>query len=486
MADYLHGIETKRDSDISVDAVEAARVMVVVGTAPINLLDNPAGAVNKPMLVKSRGEVKAQLGTCTDYENYTLMQATLAALQKVGVAPIVMINVLDPSNSNHITAVGGEEYELTKGTATIEVAGILLDTLVVSNEKGTQGAEDVDYVAAFDSNGYVKVSVTSDGAFVSETKLTIAYTKLNPEGVTASDIIGGVTENGIRTGIELADEVYSRFQYIPDIICAPKYSKDATVAAALEAKAELVGELTSAIAVVDMESETTTKLEDIKEAKNKLGCFTRWTVLCWPKVLVGGVEIYASAVVAAMLQKVNAQNGNVPTSPDNKTVPIDGVVLEGGQELHLTKKQVNNYLNAAGILSFAYLGGWKCWGNNTSAYPDSTEPNNRFIKCVMISNYLENRFKTEYLSAVGSDGKYKTIESIVSNFNADLNALTPDYLAGAEVVFDKDENPIAQILEGRFYFHTRYADWTPMEYIENDFTWDSQILENAFTTGGEE
>ena len=103
-----------------------------------------------------------------------------------------------------------------------------------------------------------------------------------------------------------------------------------------------------------------------------------------------------------------------------------------------------------------------------------------------MSNYLENRFKTEYLPAIGSDGKYKTIESIVSNYNADLNALTPDYLAGAEVIFNKDENPIAQILEGHFVFHTRYADWTPIEYIENDFTWDSKILENAFTTGGEE
>jgi phage tail sheath protein FI len=185
-----------------------------------------------------------------------------------------------------------------------------------------------------------------------------------------------------------------------------------------------------------------------------------------------------------MLQYVTVNNNNVPTSPDNKDIPIDGIYA-GGKELHLTKRQVNNYLNAIGVLSFSYMNGWKCWGNNTSAYPDNTDPNNRFIKCVMVSNYLENRFKTEYLSTIGTDANYKVIDSVVSNYNADLNALVPDYLAGATVVFDKNENPMANILEGHFKFHTRYADYTPLEFIENEFTWDSQILQDALE-GGEE
>lgn len=482
MADYKHGISTTRDSDISIEAVQAARVQVAIGTAPVNLLDDPGSAVNKPILVTSRNEVKQMLGLCTDYENYTLMQTTLASLQKIGVAPVVMINVLDPSKPAHVTAVSGEEYPLTKGSTVVNVEGILLDTLVVSSGD-TVGVLDTDYVAAFDSEGHVTVAVVEGGAFDGKDALTIAFTKINPEGVTVDDIIGGVTEDGIRTGIELVDEIYSRFEVIPDIISAPKYSTDPAVAAALEAKAELAGDLTNAIAVVDIESTTTTKIQDVRDAKNKLGCFTRWTVLCWPKVLMAGYEIYASAAVAAMLQYVTVHNGNVPTSPDNKKIPIDGVVLNGGQELHLTKKQVNNFLNAIGVLSFAYLGGWKCWGNNTAAYPDNNEPNNRFIKCVMIANYLENRFKTEYLSTIGADGSYKVIDSVVSNYNADLNALSPDYLAGASVVFAKDENPLAEILEGHFVFHTRYADWTPIEAIDNRFTWDSKILQAAFEGG---
>lgn len=482
MEDYKHGIVTTRDSDISLDTETTERVQVAVGVAPVNLLENPAGAVNVPILVSSRKEVMQYLGANTDYKNYTLMQTVLASFQKVGIAPVVMINVLDPGNPNHVVAVAGEEFALTKGSVTIEEEGVLLNSLVVSSGD-TQGVTDTDYVASFDGNGYVTVAVITDGAFKDVTALTIAYTKLNPEGVTAEDIIGGVTEEGIRTGIELVDEVYSRFQVIPDIISAPKYSREPAVAAALEAKAELVGDLTNAIAIVDIESETTTKLADVKDAKNRLGTFTRWTVLCWPKVLMAGCEIYASAAVAALLQYVAANNAGIPTSPDNKSIPIDGMVLEGGRELHLTQQQVNNFLNAIGVVSFAYLGGWKCWGNNTAAYPENTEPNNRFIKCVMVCNYLENRFKTEYLSAIGTDGRYKVIDSVVSNYNTDLNALVPDYLAGAEIVFNKGENPLSQILEGHFVFHTRYADWTPIEAIENSFTWDSRILQEAFEGG---
>ncbi len=481
MLDYKHGIGTSRDADISGDALQAARVQVAVGTAPVNLLEDPDGAVNVPILVGNKNEVKVSLGVCTDYDHYTLMQ-TMLAMTKVGIAPVVMINVLDPRKPEHVAAVSGKEYALTKGSTTVPVQGILLSSLVVSSGD-RQGVADVDYVAAFDANGYVTVAVTEGGAFSGAAELTIAYTMLNPEGVTKEEVIGGVDENGVRTGIELVDEIYSRFQLIPEIISAPKFSKEPAVAAALEAKAELAGDLTNAIAVVDIESDTTVKVERVKEAKEKLGCFTRWTVLCWPKVIMAGCEIYASAVVAAMLQYITAANGGVPASPDNKEVPIDGIVMEGGTELHLTKQQVNNHLNAYGILSFAYLGGWKCWGNNTAAYPEKREPNDRFIKCVMVGNYLENRFKTEYLSVIGEDGDYKLIDSIVSNFNMDLNALTPDYLAGAEVIFDKNENPQERITEGHFVFHTRYADWTPIEAIDNTFTWDSKILEKAFEGG---
>jgi hypothetical protein len=483
MTEYKHGITTRRSSDITTESEQAARVQVAVGTAPVNLLDDPASVVNAPVILYSRNDVKEQLGVCSDY-GYTLMQSALASFSKVGVAPVVMINVLDPDNKNHVTAVAGTSVDVINGSVTIEDEGILLDKLVVSSDSKT-GTAGTDYIAAFDSDGYVTIAIADDGAFKGKKSITVAYTKLNPAGVTANDIIGGIDEDGTRKGIELVDEIYSRFGLIPDILSAPGFSADAAVAAALEAKAELNGDQINAVAVVDIESTTTTKLEDVKDAKNKLGCFTRWSVLCWPKVTMGGVEIFASAAVAAMLQYVTVLNKNIPTSPDNKDIPIDGVVLDGGKEVYYTMSQVNDYLNAIGVLSFIYLEGWKCWGNNTAAYPDKTAPNDRFIKCVMMNNYIENRFKTEYLATIGNDASYKLVDSVVTNYNTDLSALVPDYMAGARIIFDKKENPVSSISNGYFIFRTEYADYTPAEHYENTFVWKSKILEEAFE-GGEE
>jgi phage tail sheath protein FI len=105
-----------------------------------------------------------------------------------------------------------------------------------------------------------------------------------------------------------------------------------------------------------------------------------------------------------------------------------------------------------------------------------------------MGNYLENRFKTEQLVHIGKSGSIKEMQSIVTTYNAALNALIPDVLASAEIVFNKTENPMSEILKGRWTFHTRYADYVPTEYIDNRFTWDSSILENAINTmlGGNE
>jgi hypothetical protein len=189
--------------------------------------------------------------------------------------------------------------------------------------------------------------------------------------------------------------------------------------------------------------------------------------------------------VSALLQSACVNNSDIPDSPDNMEILIDGLALADGKEINLTQAQVNDYLNAIGVVSCINLNGWKCWGNNTTAYPDNIEPNSRFIKNVMMANYLENRFKVDHLSKIGRTATIKKIESVVTEFNMLLNALAPDHLAGAEIVFNKADNPLTALQEGHLTFCTKYADYTPMEYILNKFTWDSTILEDALTGGDE-
>ena len=481
---YLHNIVTGRSTELDVEAsVAAHNVQCVIGTAPVNILDDPSAAVNVPIKVTSKSDFKKQLGWTESIEDYTCVQSAYASFSMFHVAPVVFINVLDPLNAAHKTAVTATAYTIANGSTTIKSEGVLASSVTVTYVDGedTKTAEaDTDYITSFDTDGYCVITVTSDGALASLTSVNIAYSKLNPAGVTATDIVGGISAAGVRTGIELVDEVYSKLGVIPEILLAPGFSTQAAVAAALEAKAELAGDLTNGRAIVDIESTTTTTVANVATAKGTLGVNSRWVDAYWPKVTKNGFKLWFSAVAAAAYQNIAIENNNIPSqSADNTKIPIEGIVLNDGTELHLTQAQINDYLNAYGIYSGIYFGGWKIWGNNTTAYPDDTDPNDRFSKCVAIGNYLENRFKTEYLSKIGRTTSAKLIQSIVSDFNASLNALVPDVLAGAKVQFLKDENPMSEILEGRFRFRTYYADGTPMEWIYNEFVWDSTILEES-------
>lgn len=483
MKDYRYGMKTTRTANTAKVIEKASVAQAAVGTAPINLLKDPQSAVNTPIIMESLADAQELFGKCSNTD-YTLYHTYFASLKKYKVAPIVLINVLDPSNPAHITAVDSKSYTLEKGSVNIKDEGILLDSIIVTKSSGdTQAKVNEDYVAAFDASGNVDVAVTSTGSLSKETAIKIAYTKLNPNGVKATDIIGGMDENEKRSGIEVLDEVYMMHNIVPAIISAPKYSREPAVATALEAKAELIGDLLNATAVVDLECETTKKIQDAKDAKDKLGVFGRQTVITWPKVIMGGNALYASAEYSAHMQYAMMQNVGVPTSTDNTNAMIEGICTEDGERKLYTEKQCANYLMQYGIVSYKYQNAWKTIGENTAAFPDETAQNQKSIKGVAICNYLENRFKTDYAYQIGRDTKPAAIKSIVNEYNYGLSKLIPDNLAGGEMEFRESDNPIDQIQEGYSKFRVHYADYPSQKEMDAEFAWDVSDLEKAFYGG---
>ncbi len=474
--DYKHGVETTRSTAAEDEVVTAQmNVQVVVGTAPINLLKDPSAAVNTLICCNKASEIYEKLGTSTDY-SYTLMQAAYA-VKKFGVAPVIFINVLDPSNVKHVTAVASQKFKVEDGVVEIPDQGILLKTVIVSNNSET--AESSDYVISFNDDGGVVITFMEGSKFKSLKEVDIAYTKLKPSGVTASDIIGGEDETGKLTGISLVHNVCLEFpDIVPGIILAPGFSENPAVAAALESVAELSGDIANAEAIVDIESSETKKKEDVGAAKEKLGVCSRWITACWPKVLAGGSIMSMSPFIASLLQRSCIDNNNFPVSPDNKDLGIEGTVLADGTKVLLKQKEANNYINQVGVVTAISRKGWKAWGSNTTRYPmDANKPNERFIKNVMFNNYIENLFKIEYMDSVGKNASIKLIQSVVENFNRELNANVPAEFAGVKVVLDKTASDVQA---GRFKFNIVYADYTPVEHIEAEFIWSAAVLNAAF------
>lgn len=486
MEEYRHGIYTDRSTaELPTPDKSVKNGVAVIGTAPINLATHPA--VNEVVAAYRKQEADEVLGSSDDFENYTLMHSVYAHFNMFGSAPVVFINVLDPDNSRHIEAVAGETVNLVGKIGQIDEDGILLDRLVLFGEDG-ELKEGVDYVASFDDDGHVVICATDNGAMAGLASVSASYAKLKPSGVSAADIIGGVDEKDIRTGAELLDEIYPRTGIIPSMIIAPGFSKDPAVAAVLEMKAQLIYDLTNGEAFVDLDSgsEGADTKEKVGEVKERNVISSRWNTPVWPMAMAGGHKIWGSAIVAALYQYNALQNGGIPSaSASNMEAKIDGMCLEDGTELFLTEKQLNNYVNAQGVVSFLRLPEWKLWGNNTAAYPEKKSPMDRFTKSVLMLNYMENTFKTEYMSYVDRNADRRLIQDVVNNFNIYLNSLTPDHLAGGSIVFNTAENPEENIADGHLKFHTRYADYSPAETIEHEFEYDISIYRDVLEGGDE-
>ena len=168
MSNYKHGIRTGRQATaISIPVTSDGCIQCVVGTAPVNLAADPYDTVNKPFACLKKEDAVTALGYCSDFANYTLCQSVYATFNIFAVAPLILINVLDPKK--HVKASVSKTYTVEGGKIVIDEEGILLDQLKIANEDGTTTYKvDEDYVASFTSDGTVTVSIVKTGAAKSE------------------------------------------------------------------------------------------------------------------------------------------------------------------------------------------------------------------------------------------------------------------------------------------------------------------------------
>ena len=177
---YLHGVYPTEKSETAVSLSTTTQVQVVIGTAPIHMLDNPSEAVNKPILCESKEDCYKRIGYSTDFSKYTLCQSMFASFFKIGVAPVVFINVLDPEKHNK--EVTDKEFVVQDNSILIDDA-VILSTLKLTAASNTISHED--YVTEWVDE---KLSIIFKNKI--EGNVTATYKSIAPEKVTENDIIG--------------------------------------------------------------------------------------------------------------------------------------------------------------------------------------------------------------------------------------------------------------------------------------------------------
>lgn len=484
---YFHGVyNTEQDTSLTAPIQGSAGLQVIFGVAPIHLSKDPVKAANTPMLCYSFKECQEAVGYSDDFKTYSLCQSIDACFRVFNVAPIILVNVLDPTKATHTTENVAEDCNVVDGVVMYGKPMVMLDTLVVKNASTTLVAGS-DYTASHAEDGTVVIDLIAEAA-KEATTLSVASKSIKPSGVTVQDIVGGVDAlTGAETGLELVRKIYPKLGMVPGILLAPGWSGEPVVAAALQAKTKAINGNFDCCAYVDIAADSTgaTVYTGVKKAKEALGAIGTHTAAFWPMVAVGE-KIYAMSAMAAALTAYNdANNADVPyESPSNKALRITGTVLADGTPVDLDQQQANDVLNANGVITAINADGFKLWGNNTAAYPGTTDPKDRWLSVRRFFDWDGNNFIRTYFQKVDKPGNKRLIQSIVDNQNIIGNGYVKrDYCAGYKVEFKSGENPVTNLLNGHLTVHTYLAPYIPAEYIENIREYDVDALQAAF--GGE-
>ena len=478
-----HGFnKTEAATSVSAPVSVNSGLQVIVGTAPVNLLDDPAAAVNTPLLANTFKEAAAAVGYSDDFAKYTLCDAISASFQVMGVAPVVLINVLDPAK--HTTEMKTKSVQVNDGVAEIEETGILLGTLVVKKENTALVANE-DYTASFNDDGTVNIAIVTGGKGDGATTLTVTGSILDPTKVTAADIVGGVsTSTGAETGLEVVRQVFPKLGMVPGIILAPRFSKDPLVCAAMQAKCRKINGVFDAVCYIDIDSSATgaKKYTDVAGQKVKQGATSREAYALWLYGKIGTAIYSGSALAAAATVYNDSLYNDCPNaSPSNVSVPISAACLEDGTEVLMDQEQ-GNVLNEQGVATFIRSGDFVVWGNETCCYPKNTDPKDAFLCVRRFFNHTWTQFVLSNQSKLDKPMNKKRLQSIIDSENMKGSVyVSTEVCASYSMKADPDRNTTAELVAGHYSFYQYCTPFPPFKQINNTMEYEAGALASALS-----
>lgn len=306
----------------------------------------------------------------------------------------------------------------------------------------------------------------------------------DPLKVTSADIIGGVDASSMKkTGLELINEVFPRFRLVPGNILSPKFSEDPTVALMMAAKTTNINSLFRCIALADVSPDEVENYTQVAGYKNQNNLSNTGLVCCWPHVGLGGKVYHISSHQVGIQAVQDEANGGVPyVSPSNKSINITRALGKGNKELWLGLDELNETMNAQGIVTVSnFDGGWKLWGNRTSVYPSNTDPKDSFISIRRFFNWYQATFILTYFSKVDNPLNRRQIQTILDSEQIRLDGYTSqEMILGGSITFEGEYNPLTDLLDGIARFKISITPPPPNRVIEGIFEFDPNNLNNLF------
>lgn len=467
-----HGVfVTEQATSVGTPVAVETGVPFVIGLSPINLAENPAKA-GVPVLCTSYSEFVEKLGYSDDWATYPLCEFAYSHFKLFGMQPAIFVNLLDPETM--YTAVAAADISLSNHKLTLDAEALDDDNLVVKAQGGAGNAyvKDTDYAVYVDAEGLVTIEVLADGACYNASKLNVAYRKVTPASVTV---------NSVAAGLESIDLCMTGLGIVPDLICAPGFSENASVSAVMAAKADSINGMFKAMALVDISTTAAAAYDAVTTAKANAAVTSQMEIACWPMAKLDNQVFHLSTLLAGVIAQTDDDYGAPYASPSNKALPINGLCLADGTEVNLTLAQAN-ILNANGVVTaMNFMGGFKSWGNYTAAYPDSTDVKEYFIPVRRMFNWVGATLIRTFWSRLDGPLTRVLIDSIVDTANIWMNGLTGSgYILGGRIEYASEDNPTTSLMAGIIKLHVFMTPPSPMQEVDFELEYDVSYVEAAF------
>jgi uncharacterized protein len=455
-ANFLHGSETI-EQEIGGQTLTVVRssVIALIGIAPLGVANT--------LLLSNSDKDDAQFGKPLPGFN---IPKTLEIIRTIaGSSPVLVVNVFDVEK--HTALVTDEAKTVTNGKLKLAYAPIGAVTVKTAAGEDVDAVIDEDYT--IDPYGNFRVI---SAAIANDTHLKFSYKRLDDTAVENTDLIGGIDEDGVRTGFKLYDVAYNTYGFKPKVFIAPTYSSLSAIATAMRTAAAKF----RAIYLLDAPYGTT--INGAIAGRGVAGSLVFNTsdqraYLLYPYIKTFDSYSEAdgdypySAFMAGVIIATDREFGYW-FSPSNKEIP-NATGSEKVIEWSINDADCEaNLLNAAGITTIAagYGTGIRTWGNRDAAFPVSNSVKN-FISIRRADDMVIETMEFAAIKYVDKPLGQGDVDSIREDGNAFLRSLIQRgaVLPGSRIVYNKDDNPKSELEAGRVTFERHYMVPPPMETI---------------------
>lgn len=278
------------------------------------------------------------------------------------------------------------------------------------------------------------------------------------EAETTSNIIGGTTPDGRKTGLQALTVAQGRLGVKPRILAVPAHDTQA-VSSTL---AGIAQKMRAMAYISAYGSKTISDAIDYRKNFNQRELMLIWPEFqSWDTVANAESNIYATACALGLRAKIDNEIGWHKTLSNVGVNGVTGISADVSWDLQDPATDAG-LLNENDITTLIRNNGFKFWGSRTC----SDDPLFAFESYTRTAQVLSDTIAEGLDWSIDGTLNPSLARDIIESINAKLRSMTTQgYLLGGECWFDPDVNTKEELKSGKLYIDYDYTAVPPLENL---------------------